>query len=336
MKKAVYRITGDAMLLAIYIVLSTLTIKLTPNLQITFSGLAIIMAIVLYGYSDGIIIAFLGSFVSQLRSAYGLTVTTPIWMIPPILRAVVFGLFYQIYLSRGIKLQDKKIMFFVAVMVAGLATTLANTGAIYLDALIFEYPVSLALIESIFRFVSSIASSVAIGAVTLPIIYALTNAGLLRDRVKSKYIKTVLCYLFKGDECLLLYRNKKENDINEGKWIGVGGHVEKDESIESALIREVKEETNLDLKDYKKNGIVYFEYGKVKEEMHLFTSSNYSGEIKECNEGTLKYVKVSEMNNLPMWEGDHIFLKYLLTNEPYFELKLIYKDNKLLSDERIK
>lgn len=186
MKNTIKRICGDGMLLAIYIVLSTLTVKLTPNLQITFTGLAIVMAIVLYGWADGLLIALLGSFVSQLRSAYGLTITTPIWMTPPILRAVVFGLIYQIYLKKGVKLQDKKVLFFVCVVISGLATTLANTGAIYLDAYIFGYPVAMAFIESIFRFVSSIASSIAIAGLTLPIIYSLDHAGLLHDRLPQK------------------------------------------------------------------------------------------------------------------------------------------------------
>ena len=47
----------------------------------------------------------------------------------------------------------------------------------------------------------------------------------------------------------MLHRVKKHNDINEGKWIGVGGHAEGQESPEECLLREVKEETGLDVKD---------------------------------------------------------------------------------------
>ena len=47
----------------------------------------------------------------------------------------------------------------------------------------------------------------------------------------------------------MLHRIKKHNDINEGKWIGVGGHAEGQESPEECLLREVKEETGLDVKD---------------------------------------------------------------------------------------
>jgi len=176
------------MLLAMYIVLSTLTVRLTPNLQIAFTGLTVIMAVVLYGLPDAILIAVLGSFIGQARGAYGLSITTPLWMIPPILRAVVFGIAYEIFLKKGIKLEDKKVLFIVFAIIAGLVTTIANTGAIFLDAMIFEYPVSMAVVESIFRFVSSILSSIFIALVTLPIIYALKNANLVQNRISNKTI----------------------------------------------------------------------------------------------------------------------------------------------------
>ena len=188
MKRTISRICGDGMLLAMYIVLSTLTVRLTPNLQIAFTGLTVIMAVVLYGLPDAILIAVLGSFIGQARGAYGLSITTPLWMVPPILRAVVFGIAYEIFLIKGIKLEDKKVLFIVFAIIAGLVTTIANTGAIFLDAMIFEYPVSMAVVESIFRFVSSILSSVFIALVTLPIIYALKNANLVHDRISDKTI----------------------------------------------------------------------------------------------------------------------------------------------------
>ena len=188
MKRTISRICGDGMLLAMYIVLSTLTVRLTPNLQIAFTGLTVIMAVVLYGLPDAILIAVLGSFIGQARGAYGLSITTPLWMVPPILRAVVFGIAYEIFLKKGIKLEDKKVLFIVFAIIAGLVTTIANTGAIFLDAMIFEYPVSMAVVESIFRFVSSILSSVFIALVTLPIIYALKNANLVHDRISDKTI----------------------------------------------------------------------------------------------------------------------------------------------------
>ena len=57
--------------------------------------------------------------------------------------------------------------------------------------------------------------------------------------------ETTLCYLEKDGCYLMLYRNKKENDCNAGKWIGVGGKLEPGESPDECLLREVKEETGL-------------------------------------------------------------------------------------------
>ena len=60
---------------------------------------------------------------------------------------------------------------------------------------------------------------------------------------------TTLCYLEKDDSYLMLHRVKKRNDVNQDKWIGVGGHAHAYESPEDCLLREVKEETGLDLTD---------------------------------------------------------------------------------------
>ena len=61
---------------------------------------------------------------------------------------------------------------------------------------------------------------------------------------------TTLCYIENDDKYLMLHRVKKQNDINKGKWIGVGGHTEDQESPEECLLREVKEETGLTLISY--------------------------------------------------------------------------------------
>lgn len=146
---------------------------------------------------------------------------------------------------------------------------------------------------------------------------------------------TTLCYIEKDESYLMLHRVKKQNDINKDKWIGVGGHFEAAESPDECLLREVKEETGLVLNSYRFRGIVTFvsrEEGKeeVFEYMCLYTSNDFSGELIECDEGQLEWVKKSELKNLNFWEGDYVFLDLIEKNIPFFSLKLVYNDGSLV------
>ena len=120
-------------------------------------------------------------------------------------------------------------------------------------------------------------------------------------------VTTVLCYIEKNDSYLMLLKNKRKNDYNKNKWVGVGGHLLDGESIDDCLLREVYEETGLKLLDYKHRGIVYFYNDDYKEKMYLFTSSSFSGNLIDCDEGELKYVLKKNIFDLPMWEGDKYF-----------------------------
>ena len=48
-----------------------------------------------------------------------------------------------------------------------------------------------------------------------------------------------ICYIDNGKEFLLLHRNKKPNDVHAGKWIGVGGKLEKGETPQECAVREI-------------------------------------------------------------------------------------------------
>lgn len=147
---------------------------------------------------------------------------------------------------------------------------------------------------------------------------------------------STLCYIEKDDKYLMLHRVKKENDINKHKWIGVGGGFEENESPEECLLREVKEETGLELLEYRFRGIVTFVSNKWDTEyMHLYTATEFAGEMKVCDEGNLEWVAKSEINNLNIWEGDKVFFRLLEEDNSFFELKLIYEGDKLV-DKKIR
>ena len=102
---------------------------------------------------------------------------------------------------------------------------------------------------------------------------------------------TTLCYLEKDNKYLMLHRNKKEIDINKGKWLGVGGKLEDGETPEECLRREVREETGYELNNFEYRGLVIFNYNADESLfMYLYTSSDFNGIQKECDEGDLKWI----------------------------------------------
>jgi len=144
---------------------------------------------------------------------------------------------------------------------------------------------------------------------------------------------TTLCYIEKDGCYLLLNRNKKANDLNQGKWIGVGGKAEPGETPEECVRREVTEETGLVLGALHFYGIIHFRSDTWEdEEMYLYGSSDFTGELAEdCMEGTLAWVPRDKVLQLPTWEGDRIFLERMLAGEKCIELTLNYKGDDLQS-----
>ncbi len=143
---------------------------------------------------------------------------------------------------------------------------------------------------------------------------------------------TTLCYIEQAGKYLMLHRVKKHHDINAGKWIGVGGHVENGETPEECLLREVKEETGLVLTAYRLRGLVTFLSDACEPElMCVFTADAFDGGLIECDEGELAWVEKSDVLVLPTWEGDRVFLERLLSgDERFFSIKLRYEGDKLV------
>ncbi|MCQ2458486.1 MAG: 8-oxo-dGTP diphosphatase [Clostridia bacterium] len=143
-------------------------------------------------------------------------------------------------------------------------------------------------------------------------------------------INSSLCYIYRGEEVLMLHRTKKANDLNHDKWIGIGGKFEDKESPEDCVLREVKEETGLTLTNYRYRGIVTFVSDEAETEyMHLFTADGFTGELTDCDEGEPCWIRKADFDSLPQWEGDRIFLQLLDEDAPFFSLKLCYSGDRL-------
>ena len=145
-------------------------------------------------------------------------------------------------------------------------------------------------------------------------------------------IKTTLCYIEKDGKYLMLHRVKKKNDVNKDKYIGIGGKLENGETPLQCALRETREETGLEVLNYAYRGILYFSCPPFEDEIiHLFTATEFEGELIPCNEGDLRWIEKEKLKTLPLWEGDFIFFKLLEENAPFFELELNYSGDKLVS-----
>ena len=145
-------------------------------------------------------------------------------------------------------------------------------------------------------------------------------------------INTTLVYIRQGDSCLMLLRNKKKNDLNEGKWVGLGGKFEPGETAEECMLREVREESGLELTSYTFHGIVYFISDKWEDEaMYLYSGEAASRELHpRDDEGELHWIPADQVMDLPMWEGDRVFLPMMADGVTGIDLTLRYEGDDLV------
>ena len=131
----------------------------------------------------------------------------------------------------------------------------------------------------------------------------------------------------------MIHRVKKVNDMNKDKWIGIGGKFEETETPFDCMRREINEETGLIARKLHYRGLVTFvsnEFGT--EYMHLFHTTDFTGELREdCDEGNLEWIDKDKITDLPLWEGDKIFLDLIRKDTSFFSLKLVYEGQKLVS-----
>ena len=160
------------------------------------------------------------------------------------------------------------------------------------------------------------------------------NFGQLKIEKELKLLKlATLCYIKKDGKTLMLHRTKKENDMHEGKWVGVGGKIEKGESPEECAVREVFEETGLKAEELKLRGLLTFPDFNSSEDWYgyLYVVEKFSGELIESPEGDLKWVEDSKLFDLDMWEGDELFMRWMLEDR-MFSAKFIYDENERMKD----
>jgi 8-oxo-dGTP diphosphatase len=144
-------------------------------------------------------------------------------------------------------------------------------------------------------------------------------------------INATLCYVRHNNHTLMLRRSKKKNDIHTGKWNGLGGKFEIGETPEECARREILEESGLSVSSLRMKGILTFPCfdGENDWIVFVFLTRNFTGSLIDSPEGDLQWIPDNALLNLPLWEGDTIFLPWLDRNV-FFSGKFIYSKGKLL------
>lgn len=134
----------------------------------------------------------------------------------------------------------------------------------------------------------------------------------------------------------MMHRVKKDQDENAGKWIGIGGHLEENESPDECIRRECREEAGMELTDLRLRGIITFILPAWGNELtFLYTAKSEEEELPACEEGILQWVPIEKVLSLPLWEGDRVFLPFLQSESNVFSLKLVYDHDGILVDQQI-
>lgn len=148
-------------------------------------------------------------------------------------------------------------------------------------------------------------------------------------------MENILCNMIKinrGNDVLVLDKVKKYG------WEGLtfpGGHVEKIESITESVIREAKEETNLDIENIKYVGMISWYDMDNNDRIvgFLYETDDFSGElIKENIEGTLEFIDYQELKNMD-GHSDSMGEIFAIYDGKYSEIVLYYEDNKCVKKE---
>lgn len=131
-----------------------------------------------------------------------------------------------------------------------------------------------------------------------------------------------LAYILSPDKqrVLLVHRNARAQDTQLGKYNGLGGHLERDEDVAHCIKREIREEAGIEVEKMRLRGTINWTgFGAKYEDwlVFIFLVEEFSGTPPTKNEeGDLHWVKISELDKLPMWDGDRHFLPLVFDDDP--------------------
>ncbi len=108
-----------------------------------------------------------------------------------------------------------------------------------------------------------------------------------------KCIISNMCMVYKGDMILVINRTKSDRPGLSFP----GGHLEENETLEESVVREMKEETGLEIKNPKLCAIKEWDWGNgVRYLGLLYKTNDFKGELKSSNEGEVFWINKKDIN----------------------------------------
>lgn len=135
-----------------------------------------------------------------------------------------------------------------------------------------------------------------------------------------------LCYVENREKTLMMHRTGEGKD---GKWNALGGKIESGETPEEGIIREVFEESGLEIDKLVLKGLITYpsEYQGESWYVFIFQTSFFNGTLKtQTKEGSLHWIDKSNILELDLWDGDKLLIEWLKTNK-FFSGKIVYDKN---------
>ena len=176
----VHRLVVNAMMIAVYVVLRYLSIPFGNYFRFTMGPFAVIMCAMLFGPVDGLLVGFLGEFLSQILGPYGLTQTTLLWCIGETVRGGTLGLLVLLCRKEQKESRRTKLLL-ISCALTGILAALGQTFALYVDSKLMGYYTYVMVFGVlVWRLVVYIVLAVLMGYLCQPIIHALKKARIVK------------------------------------------------------------------------------------------------------------------------------------------------------------
>lgn len=179
-RKTAYTICMVALLTAMMVLLKRTIAIETPYFKFSFASLPIVLAAMLFGPVEGMVVGLLGEFIAQLTGPYGLAPTTVLYVVPAAIRGVVVGCGALWCRRTGRRMESRPVVCYAVCIAGAILTTAGNTLGIWLECLMYRtsFLANLPFLPG--RFFTGIATAVGITTVCIPLVHALRRSGVVR------------------------------------------------------------------------------------------------------------------------------------------------------------